>query len=500
MKLLTNKGFLILLICPKILLAQSSPLSMQIELQYRYQMEIEDRDPESYTLFENRPMLERESLRIKERNETFGYVIKSFKDSMLILNYNSDSVLREKIILKMGLKEGIRLVNYESGILRQEIPYVKNRIHGVKKMYSENGTLLIETSYVNGKREGDRIIYLNDGSKRKLAIVPYKNDVIDGLVVKYKNDSENNYRLDYKALFQKGKPNGKWETFEKYYKPYLTGVIISEYRSQEVHIANGIRQGKQILYRPDSSIKNITMYDKGKKLYTDYFSKDGTTLFRDTNETGKKNGVHKSFDDDGVLEKETSFKNGLQHGKEISYLKSGKIFNIIFYDSGRLTKETNYFNNGKIATEITRNIAGQRILEKTFYENGNLKTEAKYQENGTKIFQSFYRETGEKTITIFTTELNKQGETIYYSKNGEILWINKVKDGKRFGIYKSFDEKDILETLGFSDEEGNGYQYCYTAFCAKQKNSETYYLKNKPVSKEDFLLLFSIKNDVLIKK
>jgi len=49
------------------------------------------------------------------------------------------------------IKDGIEKTYYESGALKDEIPFVNGRVHGVMRRYYESGSLQNETTAEEGK-------------------------------------------------------------------------------------------------------------------------------------------------------------------------------------------------------------------------------------------------------------------------------------------------------------------------------------------------------------
>ena len=53
-------------------------------------------------------------------------------------------------------KNGIQKEYYESGELREEMPYKKGKLNGNRKTYYPNGQLLMEVTYKNGSIVGPK--------------------------------------------------------------------------------------------------------------------------------------------------------------------------------------------------------------------------------------------------------------------------------------------------------------------------------------------------------
>lgn len=480
-----------------------------VELEYRYKNEIEQGDYELvkpsdlYKVVADGDKSEKYSINYKD----YGIEIKKENGFDIILQYDDKKILREKTIIQNRKKNGIRQIYYSSGILQQEIPYLNDKISGVKKCYHENGKLAITTTYVDGKREGDRIFYFFDTTIVK-AIVPYKNNVISGVVRKFEKTDWHQAYLKYKASFFNGLAHGKWETFESYYKPMIFEGkeigLFTTYRKREENNVNGTKTGKDIQYTPDSTIWCIAMYNNGIIQYEDFFAKNGSKLHSNIFLNGKQVGNNKVYNNEGKLIEECKYINGIKTGKSVEYWDNGNLRKVEFYNNGKLTDSAKaYVSNGKLSRQVYYNkVNGKISCEKKYeYDGGLLREERLYNDNGTEVeFRLFRKLTGEKyfvakELGVITIEAN------YYSKKGDLIWSNKYKDGKGIGIQKGFDEAtDQLSNMSFFDNEGNGYNLCFTAYCIQSKIDEKYYIKDNVVTKDEFLTKFEIKDGVVLKK
>ena len=125
------------------------------------------------------------------------------ESSNLICQYykNGSLELEQPIISKNGrsLTHGMEKWYYESGNLREEIPYKEGKVvEGIIKQYYESGQLKSEAPFKEGNREGISKAYYESGkleSERS-----YKNFKLDGFAIYY----DENGRTTTKHLYKEG--------------------------------------------------------------------------------------------------------------------------------------------------------------------------------------------------------------------------------------------------------------------------------------------------------
>ena len=133
-------------------------------------------------------------------------------------------------------------------------------------------------------------------------------------------------------------------------------------------------------------------------------------------------GIVQKFYEDGTLEMESEFKQGILDGVSKSYYKNTKLEMEGSYTEGRkngVFKE--YYENGKIKSEINYSYDLKEGLAKTYYSNGNVEAEGNF-ENGEEIGTTrVYYENGKLKEEIPYTNGVINGHHIQYSENGKVL-------------------------------------------------------------------------------
>jgi antitoxin component YwqK of YwqJK toxin-antitoxin module len=92
---------------------------------------------------------------------------------------------------------------YPSGKIKSEARYKNGKKNGMARSYDKNGALSLELPYVDDKREGQSKRYY-EGGKVLYQTTEYKNDLLHGIQVKYREDgsvmSEARYEKDFPCL------------------------------------------------------------------------------------------------------------------------------------------------------------------------------------------------------------------------------------------------------------------------------------------------------------
>ena len=154
---------------------------------------------------------------------------------------------------------------------------------------------------------------------------------------------------------------------------------------------NDIKQGNSLSYYPSGKTKQLTPYVKGKPDgYAYEYSEDSVVIsilkyqggilasnekLNRIDEFGKKQGVYKSFYDDGKLKEEKKFKDNVIDG----YVKT--------YDTKGNLESTEKFNNGK-AVKNAPELAKLDVYHE-YYDDGTMKYEGGYI-NGMPVGMHFH--------------------------------------------------------------------------------------------------------------
>jgi len=108
-------------------------------------------------------------------------------------------------------KNGIEKKYFESGELKEEMPYKKGKIDGTRKKYHMNGQVSLEVTYRNGEIVGPKKTYYENGQLKSETL--YQNSQKEGDYTEYYENGEirrihtyKNRKLVHKKTFdEKGK-------------------------------------------------------------------------------------------------------------------------------------------------------------------------------------------------------------------------------------------------------------------------------------------------------
>jgi antitoxin component YwqK of YwqJK toxin-antitoxin module len=150
---------------------------------------------------------------------------------------------------------------------------------------------------------------------------------------------------------------------------------------------------------------------------------------------GRKEGLWKIYDENGILREYNSYKNDTLNGPQITFDKNGKIYTKahrkmgIFVDSFLL-----YYDNGQISNESWFNSSGrQQGVYKMYHNNGQLKAIG-YSVNGENEGRvKGYDENGHLEYVEYCKSKLKERSVTYFNEKGIGL---KIEYYKNDSLYK----------------------------------------------------------------
>ncbi len=140
-------------------------------------------------------------------------------------------------------------------------------------------------------------------------------------------------------------------------------------------------------------------------------------VFADAPTVKPADGLWRTYDRKGNLDREENYRNRLLYGD----IKS-------FYPSGALRAVTQYVDDKR------------QGLEKTYYENGGLASESGYVDNDLEGLSHHYYDTGELEREAYYKKGSFNGETKVYYKSGAIKQQLQYKEGVLDGTSLTFNE------------------------------------------------------------
>lgn len=340
----------------------------------------------------------------------------------------------------------------------------------IKEYYDSEKTRISSISRVwNNKLHGNREYYQSDG--KKIAQERWRNGVLQG---------KSWMRLIYDQIlienYIDGKLNGKSIVKDEKGNILNTCYYIDDEPQRIILSDNNDILLVTAEMKPVSSGINIIYHNNGHIHFIKSYEK------------GSLHGNYLEFRDNGVIVRRENYINGKLEGEATIYYPNGKIRSKEIYSEGELVDTSFiYYNNGAIHNETVYASPNKKEYVKTYFKNGNIFGVSKYNsnqkliddiayyQNGTIAYTfKYYKTIGNNNIykatefridgsikNILTrTEYDYKFEKTHYGQNGEVLHINKYREGKILsGLYKEFYDNDVPK---YEVNYHNGKEYGLT--------------------------------------
>jgi len=197
-------------------------------------------------------------------------------------------------------------------------------------------------------------------------------------------------------------------------------------------------QEKSEIYYDSGKLKGVGQRDaKGEGIGEWMFYLESGELFAVVNyKYNILHGVYKEYYNSGELHFKMNYNRGKKDGLKKIYYKSGEIKETLkFVDDEQVSLEVDIFGEYE----------GQEYEHKEYYDSGKLKIDGQYNSNGkhTGTWKKFY-ESGELEYLLDYVNGKRHGSKIQYFESGKIEHTGTFKDNKSEGIWKFYDERDML--------------------------------------------------------
>lgn len=334
-----------------------------------------------------------------------GYEYDSAGVILTLTQYKMGFIQKSEIINrrdKSGLKQGLWKEFYPSGVLKNEITYLNDKMSGYLKEYSPKGSLINTTKYIDGVLQKDapelakldvKTAYYEDGSVKYTAT--YKDGVAEGI---------------QREFSQEGKVVNA--------KVFVGGVLTGE----GILDTAGLKQGFWKEYHPNGELKSQGTYMNGKRVDEWTFFHPNKTVEQKGkyDKKGKAQGPWKWFYESGNILREENYRNGLQDGMMTEYSDSGKVITKGEYIDG--LKE------------------GPWMLELPEYrEEGTYKADKR---DG--LWKHYYTETNTLRFQGKFIDGVPDGLQQFYYPNGKEKQKGKYVGGAKEGNWEFFDQDGYL--------------------------------------------------------
>ncbi len=327
--------------------------------------------------------------------------------------YHNDYMISREFINRINDKEqkaGAWKSFYDDGTVKQEDIYKNGLLDGTTKMFSPKGNVINERSYREGKiiEEGiqlkvepiDLITYYDDGVTIKSKEL-YLDSIPIGEHIFYNKEGKPEKSIRYSRqgtgnrtaegpVDENEKRTGEWKNYFETGELRSSGKFINDRQNGEWkyflqngkieqigNFNNGVMEGEWKWYFPSGKLLREEIYVKGKPNGTCTQYSDSATIVAkgeyieggregpwienvgDSREEGSyimglKNGMWKTYYNDGQLHHAGNFVQGSPDGRHVFYYPNGILKEEQYYVMGRRDKNwKKYYENGSLFLTIT---------------------------------------------------------------------------------------------------------------------------------------------------
>jgi antitoxin component YwqK of YwqJK toxin-antitoxin module len=308
--------------------------------------------------------------------------------------------IKSEIDFSGGKVNGQVKTYFENGRISEISSWTNDFRNGTSKFFYDNGAIYQEESYKDGKLNGEQTTYFDNGKIKTR--ISYKDDFVwqvlvtndtlgnklDELTIDNGNGVLNTYypngKIQSKTDFVNGMPNGKSKFFFESGKEQGYVTMVDGQKNGELLFFHENGQiARKALFKNDIIIEK-KYNQKGKIISETYFKENLTKedielisggIFQavagaiDPLGLGKgiMNGPNKTYYDNGQLESEQYYLDGLQDSVFREYYDNGVIKTDIFFDDNFESNkryEKRFDKTGKVIKSLTFELRGQELIDK----------------------------------------------------------------------------------------------------------------------------------------
>ncbi|MDO7844934.1 tetratricopeptide repeat protein [Hymenobacter sp. M29] len=298
-----------------------------------------------------------------------------------------------------GEREGLAHEFHANGQPSLDIPYRADKVEGTLKAYNECGARIGSRTFKAGNLDGPYATYYDTGQLHLRATL--HDDKVDGLEEGFYPDGT----PEYTTMLVKGVKQGPFFTYYPDKTPENKGT-----NDKDEH------DGDYTEYHPNGTVSEQGRYTHGKRVGTwRTFHANGKPSVEETyDDTGERQGTHRSFDDTGHLFAETEYTHG-------------RITRLRYFDAGNKLVLDQPVKKGRVAVQ-TLNAKGQKAATGTLVD-GQLAGEWKW----------FYADGGVKEVAHYDDKGVKNGASELYYHGGQLQRrLQYGPDGQENGYFEQF--------------------------------------------------------------
>lgn len=381
-----------------------------------------------------------------------------------------------------GKPNGYWKTYHPNGQIKSEGNRVDFKLDGPWIFYNETGDSLLKVTYIEGVKNGERITYV-DG-RRSLKEI-YLNDQRQGNALRYYASGSISQRTPFVDDSEQGNgfeysEEGRLITLFTYKK----GVLVKQQKVNRFK-ENGDTTGFWMWFYPDSKIQKEGSYSDGLRHgYFKYYDEKGNlrktekyiegVLQPDAPETAKMR-VRRTTYADGSIKTLGGYRNGTKDGVHRSYNEDGNVISSQRYELGILLSEgildaegreqgpwVYFYPTGEKKAEGAYK-DGKKIDQwKYYHRNGKMEQTGRYQNDLPVGLWNWYFDDGSLRREEEYFRGLVEGPSIEYNQQGEVVAQGEYLDGYKEGpwIYHMGDHKEIGNYIE-GQRQGN-WKYYYS--------------------------------------
>lgn len=339
--------------------------------------------------------------------------------------------------LRNGKPDGYWKSYHRNGKLKTEGNRKNYLLDGSWKFYSEEGDLYLTIDYLEDKKDGFRISYRGKQAYKREQFV---NDQRDGLTEEFYANGNIKVVTPYESGREKGL-GYEYDTLGNVVtlRTFKAGVLVKEQKINRYDELNK-KAGMWMEFFGDRQLKNEGLYVNGLKHgYWKYYKADGNlirvekwvngVLIEDANEVAKIDVRREIDPQTGIIKRIGGYRNGKKEGVHREYDNEGNVIASVVYSNDIVLAEGIFDEQGR-----------RQGLWKFYYDTGELKEVGKYRNNLKEGTWKYYFRDGEiEQIGDFASD-NPEGTWRWYYPNQQLRLAEEYEDGFEEGPAVEYDE------------------------------------------------------------
>ena len=309
--------------------------------------------------------------------------------------------------VKDGKPDGYWKSYYVTGVIKSEGKRSNFLLDSTWKFYNQSGELVEVINYNLGKKSGYTFRYEYNNPQQ-----PGKKSLIS------------------KELYINDKKEGKsW-----YY--YKTGEL-----KEVVNYTDGRREGYAKEFNKDSVVISL-------KQYKDNYLVSRERINRE-DDTGLKQGTHKTFYSNGTVKKEVNYLDGQFHGYYREFDENGRLVQTLRYERGAVIEEIDEEARELIDFKRTYDEQGRLVFSGGYREETPIGIHRFYDTTGVVVNAYIYNELGNKVSEgIVDEQGNRKGKWEDFYLTGEIRARGMYRNNRQAGEWIFYYRNGTIEQKG----------------------------------------------------